>query len=173
MQIDEKNKIEAAPKLNDENSGPPPAVVVKPWMIIAALAVLFFAGIVLYLVNPAKHSVLPPCVFNKLTGMYCPGCGATRAVHSLLHGEFRQAMAFNGVILFFLAAFGVWFAWNGLRIAMKKQDQWPNLGRRATRIIFAGLIIYFILRNIPVEPFTWLAPHEISPSDVIQSLDGM
>jgi hypothetical protein len=82
-------------------------------------------------------------------------------------------LAYNGVILLFLAAFGTWFAWNGLRIAMKKQTQWPNLSRRATRIIFAGLIIYFILRNIPVEPFTWLAPHEILPPDVPQYLDGL
>ena len=26
-----------------------------------------------------------PCVFHKLTGLYCPGCGAGRALSALLH----------------------------------------------------------------------------------------
>ena len=27
-----------------------------------------------------------PCLFNELTGFYCPGCGGTRAVLALLSG---------------------------------------------------------------------------------------
>ena len=28
-----------------------------------------------------------PCLFHMMTGAYCPGCGGTRAVKSLLKGE--------------------------------------------------------------------------------------
>ena len=27
------------------------------------------------------------CVFYQLTGLYCPGCGAGRALSSLIHGD--------------------------------------------------------------------------------------
>ena len=31
--------------------------------------------------------VLPPCFFYQATGIPCPGCGLTRSVLSLLHGD--------------------------------------------------------------------------------------
>ena len=46
------------------------------------LAVLFF------FLDPAKHTIFPRCVFNSLTGYYCPGCGSQRAIHSMLHLDF-------------------------------------------------------------------------------------
>ena len=33
----------------------------------------------------AADSVYPGCMFNALTGLYCPGCGTTRALHALAH----------------------------------------------------------------------------------------
>ena len=31
--------------------------------------------------------IFPPCIIHRLTGFYCPGCGATRSVLSLLSGH--------------------------------------------------------------------------------------
>lgn len=36
-----------------------------------------------------------PCIFNKLTGLKCPGCGNTRAVKALLQLDIKQAFANN------------------------------------------------------------------------------
>lgn len=35
------------------------------------------------------------CVFHRITGLDCPGCGMTRAFLRLLHGDWRGAWAFN------------------------------------------------------------------------------
>jgi hypothetical protein len=43
----------------------------------------------------AGAAILPPCVWHRVTGLPCPGCGATRAVLSLLYGRFSAALAFN------------------------------------------------------------------------------
>lgn len=32
-----------------------------------------------------------PCAFHSLTGLYCPGCGGTRAVRELLYGDLRMS----------------------------------------------------------------------------------
>ncbi len=33
-----------------------------------------------------------PCVFNKVTHLCCPGCGGTRALRALLHGEILKSL---------------------------------------------------------------------------------
>ena len=41
---------------------------------------------------------LPPCIFHSLTGLYCPGCGGTRAVLFLLHGQVGKSFYYNPAV---------------------------------------------------------------------------
>jgi hypothetical protein len=43
----------------------------------------------------AAAAILPPCLWHRATGLPCPGCGATRAILSLLQGRIAAALAFN------------------------------------------------------------------------------
>ena len=36
-----------------------------------------------------------PCLFRAITGYSCPGCGAQRALHALMHGHFLEAIRYN------------------------------------------------------------------------------
>lgn len=38
---------------------------------------------------------MPKCSFKMLTGYSCPGCGAQRAFHAALHGDFAGALHYN------------------------------------------------------------------------------
>jgi len=38
---------------------------------------------------------LPQCVFIRLTGLPCLGCGGTRCAHNLVHLDFAQAFLFH------------------------------------------------------------------------------
>ena len=61
----------------------------------------------------APGSLLPPCPFATLTGLFCPGCGATRALHALLHLDVAGAFAMNPLLVLclpLLALFGLHFA---------------------------------------------------------------
>lgn len=59
------------------------------------------AGYVLYTHDPSAASFYPPCVFHLLTGLQCPGCGGTRALHHLLHGRLAEAFRYNAMLLVF------------------------------------------------------------------------
>ena len=92
-----------------------------PLLILGASVLLAVAAIV-YLFDPVTAGFYPPCVFNLLTGLLCPGCGGTRALHALLHGDVAAAFAFNPLLFVAMgtAAFvtgrpvvltKTWFAW--------------------------------------------------------------
>ncbi|MEI7617554.1 MAG: DUF2752 domain-containing protein [Actinomycetota bacterium] len=97
---------------------------------------------------PGAH--LPACPFFASTGLWCPGCGLTRATHALLHGHIATAFGFNALFPLFLGAIVVgWFAWwRGSRgrppIAwLVKLPMWL--------IIAAGVavIAFGVVRNMP------------------------
>lgn len=78
---------------------------------LLGLVALTIAAVVFFF-NPATHRIYPVCQFHKLTGLNCPGCGMTRALYALLHGNFLTALHDNALFIggiFFLAARGGWW----------------------------------------------------------------
>jgi len=57
---------------------------------LSALALAPFA--------PWLAPLLPPCPFHALTGLPCPGCGATRAALALARGDVAQAFGWNPLV---------------------------------------------------------------------------
>lgn len=49
--------------------------------------------------DPYTSQILPQCPVLSLTGWQCPGCGSTRALYSLLHGDVAQAFVMNPLLL--------------------------------------------------------------------------
>ena len=119
------------------------------------------AGVALLLarIDPnATGSALPPCPFRALTGLYCPGCGSTRCLHALLHGELARAFALNPL----LVAVGPVLVLMALR-AGDLLPTWAPWERvlaiaRRPRVWLWVLLGYALLRNLPWAPFRWLAP---------------
>src|SRR5512141_3291629 len=71
---------------------------------LVALALLALAAVaagLLWRYDPARSSAFPfpPCPFRALTGLHCPGCGALRAMHRVLHGHVGAALAMNPVVV--------------------------------------------------------------------------
>lgn len=52
-------------------------------------------GIIYYTTDPASATWMPQCYVRQLTGYDCPGCGAQRGLHALLHGEWARALSHN------------------------------------------------------------------------------
>jgi hypothetical protein len=63
------------------------------------------AAAILYRYDPSTVHFYPRCVFHSLTGLQCPGCGTTRALHHLLHGDVAGAFRLNAM-LFVVVPFG-------------------------------------------------------------------
>lgn len=113
------------------------------------------AGAVVFFFNPATHGFYPVCMFHKLTGLNCPGCGSTRALYALLHGNLPLALKDNAVFIITgaaLAARGAWFA--AKHCGQKPAGQFISPKILWMFLIVAG--IFSVLRNFPA--FSFLSP---------------
>lgn len=127
---------------------------------------LFFSSAVLaltllYFFNDARlPGFFPRCPFNLFTGFYCPGCGSQRAVSSLLHADFLQAIHFNLLLVISLPLV-VYSATVSLLNAIGERQYIQHIfySPGFTKIVLVFVIAFWILRNIPVHPFVLLAPH--------------
>ena len=48
-----------------------------------------------------------PCLFHLLTGLYCPGCGGTRAVRAMAAGNLRLSFQYHPLVLYTAAVLTV------------------------------------------------------------------
>src|SRR5271155_5532313 len=78
-------------------------------------------GAMVFFFNPSTHGFYPVCLFHVLTGLNCPGCGATRALYALLHGNLRLAVKDNVLFVVLLAVLAVWTA----RVVFRKLKKQP------------------------------------------------
>ena len=117
---------------------------------------------VLAAVPPGEETFYPRCLLHSLTGLHCPGCGTTRALHALLNGHVAQAIAYNALILLVLPV----VIWSVIREKLSPDRTWSEhrSRHRATICVWlfvALLLIFGVLRNLPWYPLTLLAPHEL------------
>ena len=110
--------------------------------------------LVFFLFDPTKVSIFPPCVFHQLTGLDCPGCGAQRALHQLLHGHIIPALRLNAMFVLSLpivALYGPGFvlrSFKGERTGINTRWLWFFLG---------AWVAFGFLRNLPIPLFQWFA----------------
>ena len=65
--------------------------------------ILFGIGIYYFYTNDPSNgeAIFVACISKTISGLDCPGCGAQRAFHELLHGNFIKAAQLNLLIYFF------------------------------------------------------------------------
>lgn len=126
---------------------------------IAAGGALLAAGTYVAAVDPSDvGSRYPICSFHQLTGLWCPGCGLTRGAHELLNGDVVSALSLNVFLpIVIVAIVGGWWLW--LRRAWHlPAPRWTGSVRRFAPAIVVCVAAFGVLRNVPLSPFSWLAP---------------
>nr|WP_125666649.1 DUF2752 domain-containing protein [Paenibacillus baekrokdamisoli] len=113
------------------------------WGVSLGVGGLFYLKVWLPVTN-----IGVPCAFHELTGFFCPGCGITRVVISLLSLDFVQAFRYNPLVFILLPLYAMYF------VTKKKQMRLISSGIMAIMLILT--LSFGLLRNIP--NFDWLAP---------------
>lgn len=125
-----------------ENNGKP-----RAWLVVSLVVTGVVLGVVYYFFDPLESRWMPQCIFHRLTGLQCMGCGSQRMLHALLHGDFTAAFHANlfGMLMLPVIAFMAW--------AEVRRQEYPSLYRRvfSPAVIYsliALMLVWLILRNI-------------------------
>jgi hypothetical protein len=117
------------------------------WLTLIAGAVYIFVF------EPGRSGFFPVCPFRALTGFTCPGCGTTRGLHKLFHGDVIGAFQLNPLmllllpILLFVLVRYTSAAMRGRSINMNRLDA------KYIWMLFAVVLSFWIFRNTPFYPF--------------------
>lgn len=114
-------------------------------LLLTAIGLIYLYGIV------PLFKISIPCIFHDLTGLYCSGCGMTRAANALLHGNLYQAFRYN-MIIFCLSPFLIVY-FSSEHIGAKR------LSKALLLLMLIMAFAFGILRNTSV--FSWMAPLQI------------
>jgi hypothetical protein len=113
---------------------------------------------VVYRFDPLQHGFYPKCILFSLTGIYCPGCGALRATHALLHGHVGTALGYNALFVAVLPFLAYALAGQATRALWGRRLPAYTLSGTQAKAVFWAVILFMVLRNVPLYPLSVLAP---------------
>lgn len=98
------------------------------------------------LVDPHRpDSVFPICPFRLLTGWNCPGCGALRMTHDVLHGALTAAVNDNVLVLVGIPVMAGW-------VLLRRRLGKSLLTMPAAATVVITTVAWAIVRNLPGFP---------------------
>ena len=109
--------------------------------------------LITYLYLNKRFSFYIPCIFHKITHLYCPGCGITRMIMSIFKLNFYQAFRYNPLLFImmpFLISYETIYYINWIH------DKNYTIPKKIWYILLIITILFTILRN--TNTFNFLAP---------------
>jgi len=110
---------------------------------------LLIAGI-LIIILILNYNIGIPCIFFEVTHLYCPGCGITRALKSLITLDFYRAFRYN-MLVTLLTPFFILYLLN--LYVFKSKYKIPQF---VWYLILIITILFGVFRN--TYAFKFLAP---------------
>ncbi len=111
------------------------------------------------------HRQQIPCVFHAVTGLYCPGCGGTRAAAAFFKGKWMLSFCYHPIVVY---GFFVYFWYMVSHTVQWVSKQKLRIGMRY-REIYLWLALVIVVINAVVKNIALVAYH----IDLLKLLDGI
>ena len=109
--------------------------------------ILILSLLIYYFINKYTGFYIP-CVYRKLTGLKCPGCGVTRCIFAIINLNFKEAINQNILICIYLPFLFLYYIYKSYIYIYDKKDKVitkiPNWFFICIIII---TLLYGVLRN--------------------------
>jgi len=119
------------------------------WLAGVLLGAVALIGIVLVYAVPIRISNLGwECWIHRTGGIYCPGCGITRAVFALIHGRVLLSACYHPVVLYAAVIYGIFMVRGAMAVCSR--GRLPFMRWRLGYVYggIAVVILQFLAKNI-------------------------
>ena len=114
-------------------------------LFLGAVILCAAAGVIIFLLQKGFGI---PCLFLRLTGLECPGCGNTRAVLALLRLDLPAAFGYNPMFLPELFYIG-WVLLHCSRSYLSgKSFSYRPPAPWLDKLLLAAIILWWLIRNL-------------------------
>ncbi len=124
----------------------------SPTLVRLLAAVLLASGLaglaLLAWRHPDALGFIPPCPWHAVTGLRCPGCGMTRAVHFALRGDLLAALRLNPAVALvpLLGAAALWYL--GFALARGRWVRLPRPPPWSGWLLLTTVMLSWLLRTV-------------------------
>ena len=117
------------------------------WITLAA------ASAYLFVFEPGRSGFFPSCPFRTITGLTCPGCGSTRGLHRLLHGDVVSAFEFNPLLVVALPFLVFALVRYTAAAVTGRHFSTSRINANYIWVMFVVIMSFWIFRNTSLYPF--------------------
>lgn len=110
--------------------------------IILAVTILILLLSIIYISYLREILVIPKCIIYEKFGIYCLGCGCTRAVYSLYNGNILKSIYYNPLIVYIILIVLGYLITEGIAKITKKENK--IMTKNINVYIFIGLALLII-----------------------------
>lgn len=118
------------------------------YVCLAICAVGLIIYLVLHKLDISITQLNPsPCVLYTFFGIYCPGCGGTRAIEYLLQGDFLSSFIYHPVVPYTAVLMGCYLVSHTLSIMTKGKIKAMLFRPIYLYIMLAVIVLQWIVKN--------------------------
>ena len=118
---------------------------------VAGLILGIFALLVLgiaYFTPFSLESLTYDCWVHKRSGIYCPGCGGTRAFFAILQGDFIASFFYHPVVLYMGILYAVFMLRGAVHFLSKEKIPFMKFRLGYIYVAVGITIVQFLVKNI-------------------------
>ncbi len=135
---------EQKPKFWDRDTD----TIIYTIMCIASIPAILLGLCYLYVAKNMVPQGVSGCVFQLVLGLYCPGCGGTRAFWSLFQGDILRAIYYNPGGIYGAVFYVVYFVSQTLMRLTKGKCRALKMRPVYLYIMLGIILLNFAVRNI-------------------------
>ena len=119
------------------------------YYVCLVLVIIFLSvyGILVCFEIPITKLNPTPCILYSIFGLYCPGCGGTRAVMYLMQGEVTKSFLHHPVVPYTAILLSVYIVSHTLNILTKGRLKAMKFRPIYLYLIVVIILIQFLVKN--------------------------